>query len=296
MDLETVTLTSAGAPLRPGRRGSRPRVPARQREFGSDRDDRRRARDQGVKVLLTGEGADELFAGYPLVHRRAGAALPAGLGRAWRYGNALLRGRIPVRAMIRTRSLPVPPARSVAALRSTCARGRARLCPPRRRRSRFEARLLASLTCSRSRSCSTGWTRTRCPSRWRPGCPSSTRTWSRLALNLPLEARTQPRAEGGPARRGPAPPAAGDREPAQVSGALLRRPPAHRGGGSTGVPGRWVPARGATAAEGALAQSSAPPGPAAPACGCGPRRSGRAYSSRVIASRGSRRTCGGRDE
>jgi asparagine synthase (glutamine-hydrolysing) len=156
-----------------------------------------RARDRGVKVLLTGEAADELFAGYPLRHLGPELRfLPVWIV-AWRYGTALLRGRVPVRAMRRTWSLPVPRAPSVAAsseqVRTDAERAYAHHGGSR---ARFEARLLASLTHSvfpfllnrMDKNAMAGSVETR--------VPFLDPDVVRLALNLPLESRTQPRLKG----------------------------------------------------------------------------------------------------
>ena len=156
-----------------------------------------RARDRGVKVLLTGEGADELFAGYPLVHPGPELRfLPASVV-AWRYGNALLRRRIPVRAMLRTHSLPVPPAPSVAAYTDHVREGASYAYAHHDgARSRFEARLLASLTCSTFPFLLNRMDKDAMSESVETRVPFLDPDVVRLALNLPLEARTQPRVKG----------------------------------------------------------------------------------------------------
>jgi len=161
-----------------------------------------RARSRGVPVLLTGEGADELFAGYPLVHGRTELRYLPWHVIARRYGTAIVRRRLPARPFVRAvAGRPAEPpveraAPSVAerdGVRERAARAYAHHRGPR---SQFEAALLGGLTCSNfpfllnrmDKGAMSTSVETRLPF-LDPGVVE-------LAVNLPLELRTQPRLKG----------------------------------------------------------------------------------------------------
>jgi asparagine synthase (glutamine-hydrolysing) len=161
-----------------------------------------RARSRGVPVLLTGEGADELFAGYPLAHGRTELRYLPWHVIARRYGGAVVRRRLPVRPLIRAaagrRAEPPidPAARSLAEREAVRERATRAYAHHRGPRSQLEAALLGGLTCSNfpfllnrmDKGAMSASVETRLPF-LDPGVVE-------LALNLPLELRTQPRLKG----------------------------------------------------------------------------------------------------
>ena len=159
----------------------------------------RRAHERGVPVLLTGEGADELMAGYPLEHARAELRYLPWRVIARRYGSAVAHRRLGPRSItrsIRGLSHPVPAAaaatRESAAVRALGTGAYAHHDAARRR---FEGALLAGMPLSlgfllnrMDKNAMTASIETRVPF-LDPGVVS-------VAVNLPLEARTQPLLKG----------------------------------------------------------------------------------------------------
>jgi asparagine synthase (glutamine-hydrolysing) len=160
------------------------------------------ARDRGVEVLLTGEGADELFAGYPLLHGRAELAFLPGHITAWRYGRALARGRLRFRPLLRALGAMQPHPTLDAAAGAEEARVATRRAAAHAyghhtgARSRFEARLLAGLTCSQFPFLLNRMDKDAMAASVETRVPFLDPEVVRLALNLPLEARTTPRVKG----------------------------------------------------------------------------------------------------
>ena len=239
----------------------------------------RRARDRGVKVLLTGEGADELFAGYPLEHARAELRFLPGVWSApWSTG-ALSRAPAPGPRDAPARALPVPRRRGGGA-RARAAPGarRARVRAPRRPRGRASrprcwrgspvARSLPAQPDGQERDERVDRDARAVPRPWRRApWPQPPARGAHAAAAQGRPARR--RAAATSRRRSPTGPSSPGRSSTAAAGS--RRPRVR-------VPGRRRPARGARRPSGwPAARRRDPP----QASGCGPPRSGRGCSSRA---------------
>lgn len=165
------------------------------------------ARRQGVKALLTGEGADELFAGYDMHTRELRAFLPPHawglreLGRTRRRGfrkSLKLTQRLRrIRRASPRRSAPPPPAASIVAFERTVAE-RARNVYGRHPgpRGTLEASLLGDLSFGPLPVLLNRMDKDAMARSVEARLPFLDPEVVELAVNLPLEARTRPFQKG----------------------------------------------------------------------------------------------------
>ncbi|MSO40854.1 MAG: asparagine synthase [Solirubrobacterales bacterium] len=160
------------------------------------------ARNRGIKVLLTGEGADELFAGYPYFHPHEERAFLPRRRMIKDYLSRIARRRFPWKRALQRLHLrrlePVPDRapESARALEEALERARRAYSHHSGPRLDWEVALVTDISCSSfgyllnrmDKDAMSRSVETRVPF-LDPDVVS-------LALNLPLEARTGPRLKG----------------------------------------------------------------------------------------------------
>ncbi len=163
------------------------------------------ARDRGVKVLLTGEGADELFAGYGDPNRPMRRFLPRWLTLYRDAAGVLTWGRPALKAVWRSyrhaggdgRGPELEPGRASARFqRGVRTKAAAAYSHHSGARAEIEAALLAGLSCSHLPFLLNRMDKDAMGRSVETRLPFLDPAVVALALNLPLEARTYPRVKG----------------------------------------------------------------------------------------------------